>query len=30
MTCIGNSGELDEVITKAITENEVVACAVLC
>jgi len=29
MTCIGNSGELDEVITKAITENDIVACAVL-
>lgn len=29
MTCIGNSGELDEPVTKAITDNDIVACAVL-
>ena len=29
MTCIGNSGELDEAVSKAITENDIVACAVL-
>ena len=29
MTCIGNSGELDPVISQAITENDIVACAVL-
>lgn len=29
MTCIGNSGELDEPVSKAITENDIVACAVL-
>jgi aconitate hydratase len=29
MTCIGNSGDLDEQVTKAITENDLVVCAVL-
>lgn len=29
MTCIGNSGELDVPVSKAITENDIVACAVL-
>jgi aconitate hydratase len=29
MTCIGNSGELDLPVQKAITDNDVVACAVL-
>nr|AZL94726.1 homoaconitase [Nephromyces sp. MMRI] len=29
MTCIGNSGELDEEVAKAITSNELVAAAVL-
>lgn len=29
MTCIGNSGELDIPVSKAITENDIVACAVL-
>lgn len=29
MTCIGNSGELDAPVSKAITDNDIVACAVL-
>jgi aconitate hydratase len=29
MTCIGNSGELDTPVSKAITDNDIVACAVL-
>jgi len=29
MTCIGNSGELDDDITKAIEDNNLVASAVL-
>lgn len=29
MTCIGNSGELDEPVSKAIVDNDIVACAVL-
>jgi len=29
MTCIGNSGELDAPVSKAITDEDIVACAVL-
>lgn len=29
MTCIGNSGELDAPVSKAIIDNDIVACAVL-
>lgn len=29
MTCIGNSGDLDDEVTDAITDNNLVACAVL-
>jgi aconitate hydratase len=29
MTCIGNSGDLDEQVSKTITDNDLVVCAVL-
>jgi aconitate hydratase len=29
MTCIGNTGELDEPVTKAILDNDLVVCGVL-